>query len=113
MGVDQTLGDLVEVEVLGVDESCVVAAVTEHGGVEVGAGVDAHVGGSEQLDRAQGQEVGRTRARPDEVDGHVTTYDVRVADHWVIAREGVHPVKVPIGAACSTCSRVSSPPSTV
>ena len=105
MGVDHGGGDLVEVEVLGVDEADVVAAVAEHGVVEVRAGVHADIGRSEQLDGAQGEEVGRTRARADEVDGHCF-----VTDHWVIARDGVHPVYEPIGAACSTCSRVSSPP---
>ena len=67
VGIDDAGGDLVEVEVLRVDELRTVGAVVEHGVVDVGAGVDAHVGGVEQRHGAQGQEVGRTGPGADEV----------------------------------------------
>ena len=100
MGVDDACGDLVEVEVLRVDELCAVGAVVEDSVIDVGAGVDAHVRGVEQRHGAQREEVGCARSGADEVHGH--TFSPFVMAHCMIARAGVQPVNVPIGAACST-----------
>ena len=60
----------VEVEVLGVDEPGVRAAVREHRVVEVGAGVEHTGAARSRSDRPQREQVGRAGAGADEVDGH-------------------------------------------
>ena len=81
-------------------------AVHEEALVEVGAGVEHDVGLGQQVGRAQGEQVGGARARRRRSGRSCG----RLRAHLVTARAGVQPVKEPIGAACSTEWRVSSPP---
>ena len=105
-----TASILEPLEVLGVDEPCRGRCMTEHGRIEIRAGVDDNIGGGKQCSRTQGDQIRSTGSGPDEMNGvHRSLRELVFAagdhlrtDHCTIARAGFQPVKPPIGAACST-----------
>ena len=82
------IGDLVKIEMLAVDQGRARGTVSQDLIIEIGAGVDADRRSLDQPHRTHGEQVGRTRSGPNEVNSHSTSL---VALHCTTARAGRQP----------------------